>query len=41
VRRRILFILLFALALALIVLIARHDEGTIAGLAANDFGALV
>ena len=40
-RPRILFILLFALALALIVLIARHDKGTIAGLAANDFGALV
>jgi aspartyl protease family protein len=41
VRRRILFLLLFGLALALIVLIARHDEGTVAGLAVGDFGALV
>jgi aspartyl protease family protein len=41
VRPRTLFLLLFGLALALIVLIARHDEGTVAGLAADDFGALV
>jgi aspartyl protease family protein len=41
VRRRILFLLVVGLALAFIVLIARHDQGTIAGLPADDFGALV
>jgi aspartyl protease family protein len=41
VRRRFLFVLLLGLALALIVLVARHDEGTVAGLATGDFGALV
>ena len=40
-RRQILFVLLIGLALALIVLIVRHDEGTIAGLDVGDFGALV
>jgi aspartyl protease family protein len=40
-RRRIILLLLFGLALALIVLIARHDQGTVAGLAVDDFGALI
>jgi aspartyl protease family protein len=40
-RRRILFVLLIGLALALIVLVARHDAGTIAGLATHEFGSLV
>jgi aspartyl protease family protein len=41
VRRQILFVLLVGLGLALIVLIVRHDEGTVAGLAVGNFGALV
>jgi aspartyl protease family protein len=41
VRRPILFLLLIGLAIALIVLIARHDEGTVAGLDVGDFGRLV
>jgi aspartyl protease family protein len=41
VRRRLLWILLIGAALALVVLIARHDGDTIAGLSTNDFGALV
>jgi aspartyl protease family protein len=40
VRRRLLFFLLIGLALALIVLIVRYDQGTIAGLSVDDFGAL-
>jgi aspartyl protease family protein len=41
VRRRLLWVLLIGLGLAMVVLIARHDEGTVAGLAAGDFGSLV
>jgi aspartyl protease family protein len=40
VRRRLLWILLIGIGLALIVLIARHDKDMIAGLSAGDFGAL-
>jgi aspartyl protease family protein len=40
VRRRLLFLLLIGLALALIVLIVRYDQGTIAGLSVDDFGPL-
>ena len=39
-RRRLLWILLIGIGLALIVLIARHDKDTIAGLSTRDFGAL-
>ena len=39
-RRRLLWILLIGIGLALIVLIARHDKDTIAGLSTHDFGAL-
>ena len=39
-RRRLLWILLIGAALALFVLIARHDQGTIAGLDSRDLGAL-
>lgn len=39
-RRRLLWILLIGVALVLVVLIARHNRGPIAGLAANDYGAL-
>ncbi|MEW6454252.1 MAG: TIGR02281 family clan AA aspartic protease [Pseudomonadota bacterium] len=39
--RRVLFwVLLSGIALALAVLIARHDQGTIAGLSSNDFASL-
>ena len=39
--RRVLFwVLLSGIALALAVLIARHDQGTIAGLPSNDFASL-
>ena len=38
--RRLLWVLLIGLALSAVVLIARHDTGTIAGLAADDFGSL-
>jgi aspartyl protease family protein len=41
VRRPILFVLLVGLALALILLIVRHADGTVAGLATDDFGALI
>jgi aspartyl protease family protein len=40
VRRQLLFVLLIGLALALVVLIVRHEEGTVAGLPTDDFGAL-
>ena len=40
VRRRLLWVLLIGVALALVVMIARHDEDPIAGLAADDWGAL-
>jgi len=41
VRSRLLWLLLIGLGVALILLIVRHDEGTIAGLENQDFGALV
>ena len=40
-RRRLLWVLLIGLAVSLLVLIARHDAGTIAGLASRDFASLV
>ena len=39
-RNRLFWILLLGLALALLLLIARHDSGTVAGLPANDFASL-
>ena len=39
VRRRLLWVLLIGVALALVVLIARHDEDPIAGLAADDLAS--
>jgi aspartyl protease family protein len=39
-RRPVLLILLLGLALALALLVARHDEGTIAGLLNEDFASL-
>ncbi len=39
-RRRLLWGLLIGLAIALVLLIVRHDEGTIAGLDHQDFGSL-
>jgi aspartyl protease family protein len=39
-RRRLLWVLLIGLALALIVVLASHDEDKLAGLASRDFGAL-
>jgi len=41
VRRRLLWVLLIGLGLAVIVLIARHEEGTVAGLTSGDFASLV
>jgi aspartyl protease family protein len=41
VRRRLLWVLLIGLALALAVLAARHEAGTVAGLATGDFASLV
>jgi aspartyl protease family protein len=38
---RILLVLLLGLGVALLVLIVRHDDGTIAGLASHDFASLV
>jgi aspartyl protease family protein len=38
--RRLLWVLLLALALALVILIARHDDGTIGDLATSDFAQL-
>ena len=40
VRRRLLWALLIGVALAFVVMIARHGEDPIAGLAADDWGAL-
>jgi aspartyl protease family protein len=37
--RRLYWLVLIGLALALLVLVARHDEGTIAGFASHDVGA--
>jgi aspartyl protease family protein len=39
--RRLLWLLLLGLGLALLVLIFRHDDGTIAGLESHDFASLV
>jgi len=38
--RRLLWALLLGLAVALLMLIVRHDDGTIAGLATHDFASL-
>src|SRR5262249_61607222 len=38
--RRLLWVLLLGLAVTLLVLIVRHDDGTIAGLESHDFAAL-
>jgi aspartyl protease family protein len=40
-RSRLLWLLLIGLALSALLLIARHDQGTIAGLTTDDFGSLV
>ena len=40
VRRRLLWVLLIGVALALVVTIARHGDDPIAGLSGNDWGAL-
>jgi aspartyl protease family protein len=40
VRRRLLWVLLLGLAVSLLVLIVRHDDGTIGGLATHDFASL-
>jgi len=40
VRRGLLWTLLIGVAIALVLLIVRHDEGTIAGLDNQDFGSL-
>ncbi len=39
-RNRLFWILLLGLAIALLILIARHDFGTVAGLPAGDFASL-
>ena len=39
-RRRLLWALLLGLAVTLLILIVRHDDGTIAGLATHDFASL-
>jgi aspartyl protease family protein len=39
--RRLFWLLLLGLGLALLVLIVRHDDGTIAGLESHDFASLV
>jgi aspartyl protease family protein len=41
VRRQILFVLLVGLAVALTILVVRHEDGTVSGLAIGDFGSLV
>lgn len=38
--RRLLWVLLIGLALALVILVVRHDDGTIAGLTTHDFASL-
>ena len=40
-RRPLLWVLLLALGLALVVLVARHDEGTVGPLATEDFAVLI
>jgi aspartyl protease family protein len=40
VRRRLLWILLLGLGLAFAVLVARHENGTVAGLSTGDFASL-
>src|SRR5262245_38580025 len=35
------FLLLIGLAIGLVVLVARHDQGTIAGLSTDDFSSLI
>ena len=40
VRRRLLWALLIGVALAFVVMIARHGEDPIAGLVADDWGSL-
>jgi aspartyl protease family protein len=40
IRRRLLWVLLLGLGLSLLVLIVRHDDGTIGGLATHDFASL-
>ncbi len=39
-RRRLLWILIIGIALAIALVVARHDQDTIAGLAIDDFGSL-
>src|SRR5438105_4099461 len=39
--RRLLWVLLIILAVALLALVLRHDQGTIAGFDTNDFASLV
>src|SRR5215472_8751203 len=39
--RRVMWLLLLGLGLALVILIVRHDDGTIAGLESHDFASLV
>jgi aspartyl protease family protein len=41
VSRRLLWILLLCVGLVLLLLVARNDQGTIAGLASDDIGSLV
>jgi aspartyl protease family protein len=40
VRRRLLWILIIGIALAIALVVARHDQDTIGGLAIDDFGSL-
>lgn len=40
-RNRLLWVLLIGLGLALLVLIIRHEDGTVAGLESHDFASLV
>lgn len=40
VRNRLLWVLLIGLALAMAVLVARHEAGTVAGMATGDFASL-
>ena len=39
--RRLLWVVMIGIALTMGVLIASHDQGTIAGLDTNDFGSLM
>jgi aspartyl protease family protein len=41
VRRRLLYVLLIGLALALVILLATNDQDKLAGLASRDFGSLI